>query len=172
MKELLSLAGNLGADVPLFITDADWALGRGRGDVIERLESNMKLWHLLLIPQASILSSEAYGWIDTAARRKAPAIEATLDAIKNNDIDLLGKNLYNDLEGLSFKKVKLLEEAKTVLMETGATGVLVSGSGPVLFGIFANEEEVIASKRSVEERLGTTGHRFKVLVAPTLMDNQ
>jgi len=167
-EELVSLGGRLGADVPLFIMDTPWAIGRERGDVIEGIESRMKLWHIFFIPQDSVLSGEAYEWIDGAGRRESPGIQAALDAIKQNNISLLGKSLHNDLEGLSFEKISFLKEAKDTLVESGAAGVLISGSGPVLFGIFGSEEEVITSKRKVEERVGTGQHRFRVLVAPTL----
>ncbi|MEE8359716.1 MAG: 4-(cytidine 5'-diphospho)-2-C-methyl-D-erythritol kinase [Candidatus Omnitrophota bacterium] len=167
-KELVLLGERLGADVPLFIMDAPWAIGRERGDVIKAIESQMKLWHILFIPQASILSKEAYKWVDDDRRRESPGIQAALGAIEQDDISLLGKSLHNDLEGLSFEKVSFLKEAKKALLDSGAAGVLISGSGPVLFGIFASEEEVIASKKRVEERVGTGQHRFKVLVAPTL----
>ncbi len=167
-KELALLGGRLGADVPLFIMDAPWAIGSERGDVIKAIESHMKLWHILFIPQASILSKEAYEWVDGDERRELPEIQAALGAIKQDDISLLGKSLHNDLEGLSFEKVSFLKEAKEALLDSGAAGALISGSGPVLFGIFASEEEVIVSKKRMEERVGTGQHRFKVLVAPTL----
>lgn len=167
-KDLELLAGRLGADVPLFIMETPWAVGRERGDAIQGIESRMKLWHVLIMPQASILSGEAYEWVDGGKRRESPGIQAALRAIKQDDINLLGKSLHNDLEGLSFERVSFLKEAKEALLDSGASGALISGSGPVLFGIFASEEEVIVSKKRVEERVGTGQHRFKVLVAPTL----
>ncbi|MFH1753783.1 MAG: 4-(cytidine 5'-diphospho)-2-C-methyl-D-erythritol kinase [Candidatus Omnitrophota bacterium] len=167
-EELATLGAALGADVPFFAQDAVWAAGRERGDALETIESSMKLWHILICPQASILSKEAYEWIDGAEKRASGGVEKAVEAVRREDISLLGKALHNDLEGLSDERLPFLREAKAILMKSGAAGALISGSGPVLFGIFASEEEVMVSKKRVEEGITTGQHPFKVLVAPTL----
>lgn len=167
-SEKESIARELGADVPFFITDKAWAIGRERGDAIEVVDSAMTLWHMFVIPPFSIMSKDAYRWIDSVKKGDAADFNGMLDAIKVRDIEALGDHLYNDLENLSFERSGLLKELKDILIDSGAKGALISGSGPTLFGIFKGESEVIGSRKMIEERLAADREGWRIIVAPTL----
>ncbi len=165
---LAALAGELGADVPFFVSGSTWAVGRSRGDEIEEVEINTMLWHILISPPSSLSSKDAYEWIDTKKKSRSPAIEKTIAALKRNDIKSLGHYLYNELEGLSFERFAQLKGFKDILAENGIQGALISGSGPTLLGISGSEEEVVRLKKRIEERKVVKAQGWQVLVAPTL----
>lgn len=169
-EELSILGAKLGADVPFFISERTWAIGRQRGDSIEPFDTQMKLWHLLIVPRFVIRAKEAYDWKDQSTKvQRRSVFDTALSALKNNDIEALGNNLYNDLEGATFKREPFVEGLKKGLVDAGARGAMVSGSGPCLFGIIDKEKEVLALKKRVEQKIKGK-ESFRVFVAPTLCD--
>jgi len=65
---------------------------------------------------------------------------------------LLGAGLHNDLEAVSIRLHPVIGEIKDVLLHHGALGALMSGSGPTVFGLFADEEAAIEAERSLGGR--------------------
>ena len=47
---LLRLGARLGADVAFFVLEAPFAIGRGKGDLLDILNLKVKLWHILVNP--------------------------------------------------------------------------------------------------------------------------
>lgn len=170
-KDLEESAKELGADVPLFIKDEVYALGSSRGDNIEGVKSSLKMWHLLVVPAITISSREAYEWVDSRRDKKGPAIDDITGAIKRNDIDRVGKNLYNDLAGLSFEKESALKDIREKMINYGAKGSMVTGSGPVLFAIAEDKKGVIEIKKRIEKDMHRVDKNWQVLVASTLTAN-
>lgn len=62
-----------------------------------------------------------------------------LDAIRAGDTPFVERHLYNALEAPSFRVEPRTEARKKRLLEHGAEHVLMSGSGPTLFGLYATE---------------------------------
>lgn len=169
--ELATLGKRLGADIPFFISKEIWAVGRDRGDRIEGVDTKMKLWHILVIPPFPILSRDAYEWVDRT-EKKASLIDDALSAVSKRDIGLLGRSLHNDFEDILFERLKALEECRNRLVEYGAEGAMISGSGPALFGIVRQKKEVVKVKRKIEKHLATKDKRWQVHIVPTLNDEQ
>jgi len=168
-EETAVLARGIGADVPFFLSGSAWGVGRQRGDEIEAIDTEMELWHIFTIPPFSIRSSQAYEWSDKAERREeGPGVKEVLRAIRENDIRSLGKRLWNDLEGLSYERSGFFKELKEALLEDGSSGALISGSGPVLFGIFSGKREVMRSKAKIEGLIASTKEKWQILTASTL----
>jgi 4-diphosphocytidyl-2-C-methyl-D-erythritol kinase len=63
----------------------------------------------------------------------------------------LAKGLFNDLEQVSIRIHPVLAELKRVLIEHGALGALMSGSGPTVFGIFETEEMAVTAEKALSE---------------------
>jgi len=166
-EELLSLAARLGADCPFFIERSAWAIGSERGDKVEGINSQFKLWHLLIMPKTHLLAKDAYRWVDGQAIKGGAEIDKALSAVKRHDSKALGASLYNSLEGFALEKNETLKGLKRGLYEYGADGALVSGSGPTLFGIAQDEREVMELKRRVEERLTKDRCMWQCLAAST-----
>jgi len=68
-------------------------------------------------------------------------------ALNNDDIDAICKNLYNGLEQGVFAHYPILQDIKVQLIELGAIGSLMSGSGSTVFGIFSSREKLIIAKK-------------------------
>ncbi len=168
-KGLMAIGEGLGADVPLFIPEASWAAGRERGDKIEVIVTDMRLWHILIVPPFSISSREAYEWIDkNPPQGRVPDIEKAFSGLRDNDVSLLGGKMYNGLEGIAIERSARLKAFKNRLTEYGAKGALISGSGPCLFGITKKKKEVTALKKRLEIEMKREDQKWQIIIASTL----
>ncbi len=73
------------------------------------------------------------------------------------------EGLTNDLENVTLRHHPVLGHFKTLLLENGARGALMSGSGPTVFGIFADEESALLAENNLRQ-----GNRWSVYGAHSL----
>lgn len=135
--EFVNLGRSIGADVPLFLYGKPCIM-EGIGDIITPIELPL-MWYLIIYPEFVLSTKEAY------SRLK---IELTNN---ENNIKLMGNfknigdiagSLENDLEQIGITMCPQIETIKDILLETGALGALMSGSGSSVFGVFGNERDV------------------------------
>ncbi len=135
-KRLMLLGSKLGADVPFFIFQKP-ALARGKGEILTPVQMPSRLWFLLLIPPFQISTAWAYAKYDGLAGRKA----ASPMGDSYPEIADLVPVLKNDLELPALTEYPEIGRMKEELVRNGARGALMSGSGSVIFGLFADPEE-------------------------------
>jgi 4-diphosphocytidyl-2-C-methyl-D-erythritol kinase len=135
---LMQLGARLGADIPFFLFLKP-ALARGKGERLSPVSVPEGLGFLLLIPPFRISTAWSYETFDrlTGGKRK----EGTpLSASYETLADLLAI-LKNDLEIPALSRYPEIGWMKEELLRRGARGALMTGSGPVTFGIFPSKEE-------------------------------
>lgn len=146
-EALMAMGSSLGADVPFFILEETaWAFGIGNRLQIAR--DCPKLSMLLLNPGFELSTAEVYRRFNFTLTNEPinysiPRFLTVHDVIEG---------LHNDLEEVSIRMHPLIGELRTILLNHGALGALMSGSGPTVFGIFADEGE---SKRAEVDLSGT-----------------
>jgi 4-diphosphocytidyl-2-C-methyl-D-erythritol kinase len=146
-RALAALALAVGSDVPFFLgSGAAWARGRG-----ERLTAaRVPALHLVLVyppdPALAIRAGEAYAWLDLDRGDAAPRLPRRGGRYRPS---LLG----NDLQEPCLARRPSLRVALGCLVGRGARAAIMSGSGPTLFGVFADREE---ARRAARE-IGTAG---------------
>ena len=74
-----------------------------------------------------------------------------MDALRNGDLSGVCRRMYNVLEEVTVKKHPVIAEFKNIMLEYGALGSVMSGSGPSVFGIFSEE----TSAKQAQEKLLT-----------------
>lgn len=139
--ELASLGLTLGADVPYCLM-LGTALSEGIGERLTPLPKAPKCTCLLVKPAASVSTGEIYKQYDILAQSAAvrhPDTEALLEAIKTGSFRRLTQNMCNVLEPVTTSFVPEIAEIRKKMYELGAEGVLMSGSGPTVFGLFSND---------------------------------
>jgi 4-diphosphocytidyl-2-C-methyl-D-erythritol kinase len=77
-------------------------------------------------------------------------------ALGAGDVPEVAGLLHNDLEPAIFGIRPELEDKKNVLLEAGALGALVTGSGPTVFGIARDEAHAYAMAASVKSDFDET----------------
>jgi 4-diphosphocytidyl-2-C-methyl-D-erythritol kinase len=143
--ELRRLARGLGADVPFFL-DPRPAIGRGIGDLLEPLPLP-ELPLLLIFTDQPLSSAHVYREFDTQnvaedlAAFTARSTEAEEQWRRVQTVEDVTRLLRNDLEETSCNLLPGLCDAKDTLLQEGALGALMSGSGPTIYGVCASLEE-------------------------------
>lgn len=137
LDELAELGAQIGSDVP-FCVYGGTALATGRGEKIERLPSPVACWVILAKPVIGVSTAEIYGQLnlDTAYH---PDTQAMIRAVKEKDFSRMIDNLGNTLEEVTLNLYPEVRELKDQMKRFGAEGVLMSGSGPTVFGIVQQE---------------------------------
>lgn len=138
LEKMISIAENIGSDVPYFL-EKGTALCTGRGEVITQLNSLKDYYVLIAKPSIGISTKWVYDNLDLNKVEKRPNMDIILNAVKNNDIETISKNLVNVLETVTVHNYKIIDDIKKTMMEYGALGSIMSGSGSTVFGIFKDD---------------------------------
>lgn len=136
-QQLIDLAKPLGADVPFFATDYNAVLATGVGEKMIGVDSLNHCWVILVNPGFSVSTRwvfENYTLTRTDKTFKKGSLQ------KNMVHSFHLSELYNDLEKVTARRYPAINELKEKLIGMGASGVLMSGSGPTVFGIFQEKE--------------------------------
>jgi len=155
-KRLLELAAQLGSDVPFFVLDTPFALGRGRGERLLKINvPSVKLWHCLVKPPFGISTREAYENLKpedlTPPRGDARML---LRLLQKRDFDRAESLLTNTLERSLNKRLTSVSRIKTELKKYGASVALMSGSGSCVFGLFKDKKSAEKASRFFRKRRG------------------
>jgi len=139
-EKLLTLAAELGSDVPFFLT-SPCALGMGRGEQLKVLKPCAKFQVLLVFPGFPVATSWVYQNLKLKLTKRENNISILRKNLSLSDITSLGSRLYNDLEPVVIQRFPEVQVVKDELGAWGALGVLLSGSGSTVFGIFDDPEK-------------------------------
>ena len=151
-RELELIAAELGSDVPYCLYGGLMA-GTGRGEQLENLEAIPRTWLVLAHPEVSVSTATIFGHpalvksgaealADGRSAGFAKAVEACVGGRWEDA-------LFNALESAALVAYPEIAECKRALVEAGCGAVLMSGSGPTVFGVCASEAEA----REIAERV-------------------
>ena len=135
-RSMLELATQLGADVPFFVHGHP-AIVRGIGERLKLLTSVPKLWIIILYPGFPVSTRWAY---QSLKFKLTKVIRNTKLNLHLDNCGELAPLLVNDLEGVTIRRYPRIAHLKQRLLQEGAIGALMSGSGSSVFGIFAAEK--------------------------------
>jgi 4-diphosphocytidyl-2-C-methyl-D-erythritol kinase len=168
LEQLAKLGGSIGSDVPFFVYESRFALGKGRGERIVPLPDleSARLWHIVVVPRVSVSTPEIYRAWDRQGtlRLTRPGSNAKLTylALKKRGFPALTRVISNSLEPVTESLYPQVTEAKRLLVASGAKTILMSGSGPAVVGIVPSRKEA----REIYARLGSVKHH-RIFLAST-----
>lgn len=128
--ELRTIGAEIGSDVPALLA-ARPVIARGRGELVEHVELPSMRWVLATFP-FGVSTRDAYAWWDNDGGRDGPDPAALLEAARTGDVEEAGRLLFNDLEPAVLRHHPEIGAAKQRLLDAGAAGVVLCGSGPTL----------------------------------------
>ncbi len=150
-REILRLGSGLGADVPFFLAQVPWALGRGRGDELEPLTLPARLWHLLVAPGFPIPTQAVYRAFSLTA--VGPDVKLLFCALRDNYVPKIRDLLFNTLEPTVEALYPAIRHVKEMIQNTaGIARPLVSGSGSTVIAVCSSREEAEAAAESLRRR--------------------
>lgn len=146
---LADMALTLGADVPFFIFGRP-ALATGIGERLDFSPTLTRRPLVILYPGVAVSTAEVY---------KNLNLGLTKDENKPKYFPLITefvieRHLFNDLEAVTLHRHPEIVAAKTALMENGALGALMSGSGSSVFGVFADTDSARRAGKTLSQRRG------------------
>jgi 4-diphosphocytidyl-2-C-methyl-D-erythritol kinase len=142
-EELLALGSELGSDVPFLILGGT-AIGTGRGDQLTAALSRGTYHWVFALSTVGLSTPSVYSECDRMRAEREIAdpkvSDALMQALLAADPEAVGQSLINDLQSAASS----LRPALTLILEVGrdygALGAIVSGSGPTVAFLVANEE--------------------------------
>lgn len=135
--DLMKMGSDIGADVPFFIF-GETALATGIGDRLKTMGMIPKLWLLLITPDIQISTAWAYRNLRMGLTSKP--ININIPNCINHLTEII-TILSNDLEKVVIPRYPVIQRIKEELLDKGAQGSLMSGSGSTVYGIFLSEDE-------------------------------
>ncbi len=130
-KQLLGMGSRLGADVPFFIFQQPaWATGIGTE--LKPLPVLPNVAYLLVNPGIAVSTADVYQSLQLTKGGELANLPR-FSVVTRGD---LCAALHNDLESVTLQQFSLIAEIKQQLLDQGALGALMSGSGATVFGVY------------------------------------
>lgn len=140
-QELESLGAELGSDVPFCIRGGT-AVARGRGEVLESIPAPPQCWVILAKPPINVSTADVYGKLRASELKSHPSLSDMLSAIRRESFADMCSSLGNVLETVTLDRYPEVRQIKDCMAKLGADGILMSGSGPTVFGLVSKEAKV------------------------------
>ena len=156
-RELMDRGVQIGADVPYCILRGT-ALSEGIGEILTPLPPVPPCQVLIAKPGINISTRSVYNNLHANELKpeQHPDIDGILDGIRNQDIYQIAGKLGNVLETVTIREHPVIQTIKDKMLEYGAIGSLMSGSGPTVFGLFT--DPVAAGQAFEKFRSGSDSH--------------
>jgi 4-diphosphocytidyl-2-C-methyl-D-erythritol kinase len=143
--ELMFMGLSIGADVPFFIFRKP-ATASGIGEKLKVYPGLEKLKILLVFPGFTVSTAAVYKNLNLRLTKCKKKLKASLLDQRSFDP---GCHLCNDLEAVVASKYPVINTVKTALLDHGALGALMSGSGPTVFGLFSDSDKASTAKHAL-----------------------
>lgn len=140
VAQLIDVGRSIGADVPYCLVGGT-VLAAGIGDKLTILSPLEECRIVLVKPNQEVSTKKVYEKVNLNYLSQKPDIERAIMAIENNDLSGLVKSMGNVLEPITSKMVKEVSEIKNRMLEMGADGAHMCGSGPTVFAICSTKEK-------------------------------
>ena len=138
-EELERIGFTVGSDMP-FCVRGGTALAEGRGEVLTDLTPLPDCWFVLCKPDFGIPTPSLFARVDGGELTHRPDINGMRLALETGDIPGVAARLGNVFEGVLPEEYHEVFHIKKRLMELSALNAAMSGSGPTVFGVFAEQE--------------------------------
>ena len=166
-KDLMDRGVKLGADVPYCIMRGT-ALAEGIGEVLSPLPPMVKCPVLIAKPGISVSTKQVYEALDSCFDTVVhPDIDGIIEDIKNQDLAAICSKMGNVLEDVTIPMHPVIADIKKCMMDNGAVGAMMSGSGPTVFGFFNDNKTAKTAKEAL-----TKSGMVKQLYLTTLFNNK
>ena len=134
-ERLEELGGTLGSDVPFCIRGGT-KLAVGRGDELLPAPEMPDCGIVICKPRFSIRTPELFAKIDGRRSRIHPDTEGLLSAMAAGDLEGMARRMYNVFEDVLPRNCSEVGSIKHALLDAGALGAVMSGTGSAVFGVF------------------------------------
>lgn len=140
-EKLMRLGAELGSDVP-FCIQGGTAIARGRGEQLEAIPPPPQCWVVVAKPPIHVSTASVYGRFTAEHLSQPRKAHQVVSSIRQGDFNALCGSLGNMLEEVTLQLYPEVGQIKQCMQKLGADGVLMSGSGPTVFGLVSKQSKV------------------------------
>jgi 4-diphosphocytidyl-2-C-methyl-D-erythritol kinase len=140
IDELATIGSEIGSDVS-FCVYGGTALAKGRGEEIIHLPPPPTCWVILAKPFIGVSTADVYRRLDVNGIVH-PNTQEMIKSIYSGDYDQLCGNVGNVLESVTLQVHPEVAQIKDQMKRFGADAVLMSGSGPTVFGLVRHDSRM------------------------------
>lgn len=163
-QTLCDIGARLGADIPFCIVGGSKRVS-DIGTVLRQAPAMPKCALVIASAGEGVSTPLAYGALDREYARfdgsvytpHNESLERLIAAMEDNDLTEMCENMYNIFEGAVLPTRPIAQSIKRIMEISGAVGVMMSGSGPSIFGIFDSEGAAETAVLSLAKE-GIVGH--------------
>ena len=160
-RDLEKLGEQIGSDVAFCIAGGT-SLARGRGEVLEDLTPMPDCAIVVCKPGFSISTPELFRKLDQIGLRTHPDTTGMLSALESGNLKEISMRMFNVFEEVEDRRMRSETEIKHVLLDYGALGAVMTGTGSAVFGVFSDETEAATCAAHLRSE-----HKFCRVARPT-----
>ena len=132
---LEALSAEVGSDVP-FCVRGGTALATGRGEKLETLPDMPDCAFVICKPGFSVSTPELFRKLDQCGTRCHPDNAGLVEALGAGDLAGICRRMYNVFEESDDRRLRTVKEIKGKLLDLGALGAVMTGTGSAVFGVY------------------------------------
>lgn len=152
-ERLVEISGDVGSDVPFCVVGGT-ALAEGRGERLTPLPPLPPCALVILKPEFSISTPELFKKLDTQKTHHHPDTAGIIEALHAGELLPLCRRIFNVFETVDDRRMREEAELKSALLDEGALGAVMTGTGSAVFGIFPDEEEAERACCALKDKAG------------------
>lgn len=149
--ELEKMSQNIGADIPFCIAGGTQYV-EGKGEILCDLPPLPHCNIVICKPEFSVSTPVLFNNIDSIRIKLRPDTDGIISALQNNDLNHITKRMFNVFEDVLGRGQNIVNEIKSTLLDFGALGTVMTGTGSAVFGIFEDEHSAIYAKNILTKK--------------------
>ena len=150
LDEMMEIGVKIGADVPFCIIGGA-AFAEGIGERLRPINGLENAWIVLAKPSVSVSTKDVYGGLKVNDLEEHPNNAQLIKWLEEGKAREVSQNMVNVLETVTLDMHPSIKDIKDKLKLYGATGVLMSGSGPTVFGIFFDYKKASKAVKNMKK---------------------
>lgn len=149
---LVEISGEIGSDVP-FCVAGGTALAEGRGEILTPLPDFPQCALVVCKPEFSISTPELFKRLDMQKTHHHPDTAGIIDALNNGELQPLCRRMFNVFESVDDRRMRDVAQIKSALLDNGALGAVMTGTGSAVFGIFKDMNSAVNACETLKKEI-------------------
>lgn len=145
---LEQLAAHIGSDVA-FCVCGGTQLASGRGELLSPLPSMPECGVVVCKPDFSVSTPELFRRLDAVKLRCHPDTQGIIELLREGDLPKIARRMYNVFEDVPDRRHNEIAAIKSRMLDCGALGAVMTGTGSAVFGLYDDEKAVERSVRAL-----------------------
>lgn len=159
---LINIAKTIGGDVAFGLFNKP-ARCKGIGEKLEFFTLKKKYYVLLIKPLEGVSTAKVYSDYDTYAEKGTSSnIERLIDALQNDDEEIIAQEMKNALQGPAIRLVPEIKYLIDKLQEDGFKMSMMTGSGSTVFALSKDYHALVKESKKFDSS------RFQIILTSTI----